>query len=218
MSHRKAIARGAAAPWWEIAGQTCVAAYQPKGAASLADSYTNLANPGVYDAVPGVAPTWDAIAGWIFNGSTQYLATGVLAAQYMSAIVRFSDVTTQDRHIFGSTDGNAYFAIVPRWTGVGGGVLYAHGNLTVGEGQQGGAGQLTTGVLALTAKGFRDGVPDSAACTGWSGSGLSIYIGGRNQSGSLANPCGSKIEAFALYSALLSDGEIATLSAAMAAL
>lgn len=39
-------------------GATCVAAYDAIGAASLADSYVNEANPGTFDAAPGVAPTW----------------------------------------------------------------------------------------------------------------------------------------------------------------
>lgn len=67
---------GGAADWWVVAGQTCVAAYQPIGAVDLATSYINLANPGVYDAAPVVAPTLGA-AGWIFSGSTQHLASGI---------------------------------------------------------------------------------------------------------------------------------------------
>lgn len=67
----------AAADWWVVPGKTCVAAYQPIGAASLAASYVNLANPGTYDAAPGVAPTWASATGWTFNGSTQYLTTGI---------------------------------------------------------------------------------------------------------------------------------------------
>ena len=69
-------------PWYR--GQTgtiplanVLFAYQPKGAASLAASYSNLANPGTNDAAPGVAPTFNATTGWTFNGTTQYLTTGV---------------------------------------------------------------------------------------------------------------------------------------------
>lgn len=73
-TQRQAVA--AASNWWAVAGKTCVAAYQPIGAASLAASYTNLANPGTYDAAPGTAPTFAAATGWTFDGSTQYLTTG----------------------------------------------------------------------------------------------------------------------------------------------
>lgn len=69
--------RAAAAGWWQVAGQTCAAAYQPIGAASLAASYVNLANPGTYNAAPGVAPTL-AAGGWSFDGLTQYLTTGIV--------------------------------------------------------------------------------------------------------------------------------------------
>ena len=55
----------AAAGWWVVVGKTCIAAYQPKGAASLAASYVNLQQPGTYDAAPGVAPTWAAGGGML---------------------------------------------------------------------------------------------------------------------------------------------------------
>lgn len=61
--------------WWLAAGITPEIAYQPKGAASLEDSYVNLANPGTYNAVVGVAPTLSA-DGWVFGG-TSYLVNGL---------------------------------------------------------------------------------------------------------------------------------------------
>lgn len=61
-------------------GATAVAAYDAVGAASLADSYENEANPGTYTAAPGVAPTWAHGTGWMFNGTTQYLDLTGLAA------------------------------------------------------------------------------------------------------------------------------------------
>lgn len=64
----------AASNWWEVAGKTCVAAYQAKGAASYAASKVNLAGAGTYDLVDGTTyPTWDTALGWICNG--QYLVT-----------------------------------------------------------------------------------------------------------------------------------------------
>ena len=50
-------------------------AYQPKGAASLAASYFNLANPGTYNAAPGTAPS----LGQRLTGgrSTQLILSGV---------------------------------------------------------------------------------------------------------------------------------------------
>lgn len=64
---------GAAAPWWMAAGVTPAAVYQAKGAASYAASKVNLANPGTYDAIEGVAPVWNAATGWEGDG-TRWLA------------------------------------------------------------------------------------------------------------------------------------------------
>ena len=83
----------AVAPWWRVGGAPePVAAYQPIGAASLADSYVNLANPGTFDAAPGGAPTFSAETGWGFNGTTQYLTTGIVPAVGYAVIVRISSV------------------------------------------------------------------------------------------------------------------------------
>lgn len=85
----------AVTPWYlagGVAKATCLAAYQAIGAASLAESYVNLANPGTYNLSGGVAPTWAAETGWTFDGSSQYKLTGITpaagAAQTMSMIAR----------------------------------------------------------------------------------------------------------------------------------
>lgn len=93
--------RAAASDWWQVAGQTCVAAYQPIGAASLAASYVNLANPGTYDAAPGVAPTLVA-GGWQRDNNNQYLNTGIVPlARTWSYIIRYSDANTTNAYLFG---------------------------------------------------------------------------------------------------------------------
>ena len=86
----------AGANWWEptTGSYTVVAAYQAKGAASLAASYVNLANPGTYDLTEGNAPTFDTSYGWAFDGSADYLRTGINPSgtnkQY-SMFVRYSN-------------------------------------------------------------------------------------------------------------------------------
>lgn len=83
-------------PWYLAGGITaaqCMAAYQPKGAASLAASYTNLANVGTYTAAPGTAPAFATATGWTFNGATnnRYLETGIPSNQSpVSCIVRLT--------------------------------------------------------------------------------------------------------------------------------
>lgn len=86
--------RGGAAAAWYLAGgvsaANCVCAYQPKGAASLAASYTNLANPGTYTAVPGVAPNFNTATGWTFTG-TQNVDAGYIPQSADTIIVRFAN-------------------------------------------------------------------------------------------------------------------------------
>jgi hypothetical protein len=90
---------GAVSDWWlagGVAAANCVAAYQPIGADSLSASYDNLTGNATYDAAPGEAPTWNATDGWQFDGSTQYLTTGVVPEndQTWSAVVRVSELST----------------------------------------------------------------------------------------------------------------------------
>jgi hypothetical protein len=88
--------------WWSAGGisaENCIAAFQPKGAASLAASYVNLASGGAtWDAATGNEPTFAAETGWTFNGSNDYLVVGsgaILTAPPLTivALVRTSNMT-----------------------------------------------------------------------------------------------------------------------------
>lgn len=204
-----------AAGWWVVAGKTCLAAYQPIGAASLAASYTNLANPGTYDAAPGNAPTWASGTGWEFTGaSSQYLTTGVVpnGGNYSMAI-RYTDAAAGTYSLAGSyASGTTDFEILPRY--VNAFVYYANGGgVTVSPG-------LAAGVLALAGRyGYRDGTVNTSALGAWSGTSVyAIVIGAANAAGTISRFQTCKIQALAIYSDTLSGAEVATLSAAMAAL
>lgn len=87
-----------ASTWWDLNGTltSCVAAYQPKGAASYAASKVNLANPGTYDAAHYTQyPDWDATNGWMFDKSnSEGLKTGYVASdENVTVIVRYSNNT-----------------------------------------------------------------------------------------------------------------------------
>lgn len=88
---RRLILRGGATaiPWYlsgGISAANCIGAYKPKGAASLAASYTNLANPGTYTAsFTGVTPLWSAANGWELDG-TEAAETFVPGATAITAI------------------------------------------------------------------------------------------------------------------------------------
>ena len=103
-------------PWYLSGGVSranCLAAYQAIGAASLAESYVNLVNPGTYDLSGGTAPTWAAESGWTFNGADQYKTTGIdpaaNATQTWSMIVRYSNCTAGAGFMMGSTDGIGHY-------------------------------------------------------------------------------------------------------------
>ena len=130
----RASAGAAVAPWWRAGGAPePVAVYQPIGAASLAASYVNLANPGVFDAAPGVAPTWASGTGWGFNGTTQYLDTGYTQATTVNraVIIRFTNATTANNGaVVGNLNsgGTAGYGISPHRTGAGGEARIYSGN------------------------------------------------------------------------------------------
>jgi hypothetical protein len=103
------INEAAAGGWWlsgGISAANCIAAYAPKGAATYAASKINLANPGTYNAVDGAAyPTWNVATGWTFNGSTQYLTTGIIPTDAYTVIFRYANlVYASNNCIFGCYD------------------------------------------------------------------------------------------------------------------
>lgn len=206
-------AASAAASWWDNNGAIsgCVAAYAPKGAADLASSYINLANPGTNNAAPGTAPTWDATGGWTFNGTTQYLTTGIVPTnnQTWSAIVRFSNASADDSSmLFG---GGSYFAIQQRRSGGAVG-WWSGGFLTETPG-------VTTGVLGFAgATAYRNGAAVSGSIGSGGGTFSALYIGAANSGGSPILHANIKIQALAIYSATLTAGEVATITTAMQAL
>jgi hypothetical protein len=210
----------AAGGWWVVAGKTCVAAYAPKGAASQAASYVNLANPGTYDAAPGTAPTFDTATGWTFNGSSQYLTTGVSPSgdQTWSMFIRLSNMTNQFATLAGlvSTSlGNNWFSVFA-YNGI---PYYSSG----GWYQSSTAGsdvRNTALVLGVAGRvGYKNGDADCTMDAVSKGaSGLDITIGSRNVDGSQDEYFAGNILALAIYSATLTDIQSASLSTAMAAL
>lgn len=205
----------AATLWWLAGGilaANAVVAYAPKGAADLASSYINLANPGTNNAAPGVAPTWDAVNGWILNGTTQYLTTGIVPAAGYSVIIRYSAFTAGTA-AFGSLSTSAVrWFIDPSTAGV---VRYARGADLIDR-----APGLTSGVLAMTAeRGYRNGVADGADFVPMLGApDRAAFAGARNNGGTADQFIAIRIQAFAIYNATLTSGQNAALYTAIAAL
>lgn len=210
---RRAVA--VASTWWEVAGQTCVAAYKAIGAASLTASYTNLANPGVNNAAPGVAPTLVA-GGWSFNGLTQYLATGIVPANGWSMLIRVSASSGTSICAIGAVTGSVRFHLFPRNSGT---MAYGYGdNANVGT-------QITAGAMAICGgDAYLDGI--SLAALGGSLTGIShpLFIGTRNNNGSTDAHFSGVIAAVAIYKPTepsttpMSAADVAALTTRMQAL
>ena len=203
-----------ASTWWDLNGTitSCVAAYQPKGAASYAASLTDLSGNSK-DATEGTSPDWDSTDGWKFNGTDDYLKTGVTPASGWSAVVRYSNypLVSDTAFIFGGYGGAAAQMRLGRssrkW-------YYANG-----EANNTDSTARTSGICALAYnKVYFDGSELSGITTGtWSGTCQEIYLGCRNYNGA-GFFSDVYIQAFAMYNAVLTSTQIGNLTTAMNAL
>jgi hypothetical protein len=207
--------------WWDPTGAgLCVwAAYQPKGAPSLASSYTDITGNG-NDCAAGSAPPWDAVNGWKFGGS-HYLTTSFVPANDKSqaALVQFTNHNGASYdYLFGKWDSNditSRFWISPKWSG---------DDLIYDNYGQPGTGAiapaLAAGNLGMSGnQGYRNGAADGAALVNTGGTASSaVYIGGRNKSGSPGGYITAYIQAIVFYDCTLTGAQVLAVATAMAAL
>lgn len=213
------VACRTASQWWlsgGISAANCIAAYQPKGAASLAESYTNLANPGTYNAAPGIAPSLIS-DGWSFTG-TEYLTTGIPLSTGYSAVVRFSNwTTTNDKYLFGAYNiaSITLFALSPRDSA--GLTVYWNGRGANGFRRT--SPSLVSGILAVAGnQGYRNGLADGNIFINGFAPTVSPYLGGLNADGTLSNGGIGYIQAIAIYNVVLSAAQVLAVTNAMNAL
>jgi hypothetical protein len=203
------------AHWWPA---SAIAAWLAKGAASYAAGKVNLVNPGTHDLITSTPPTWDAVNGFGFDGLSQYLDTTVIPDSGWSALIRFSN-RSGGVHGYGSpfgtyngdqtrmevftydSDGNTYF--------YNGDPSDTHSMPSLPS----------SGVFALAgSNAYFNGTPVASGLGSWSGTGVSVWIGARNNRGSGVFYCLEDVQAFCLVPTILSAGDVATVSAAMAAM
>ena len=196
----------AVAPWWRAGGAPePVAVYQPIGAASLANSYVNLVNPGTFDAAPGVAPTFDAATGWQGDGATNFLTTGVVVGSGGTVVIRLSGISVLFPNRYFSSFVGGEFGMQAVTTSA---IFLNGGSVSV-------AGTYSANVFAIAGNaGYVDGVnvatiPAGAAPTG------TIELFRRPDNTRYTNGI---IAAIAIYSSTLDASQVAAVSAAMAAL
>lgn len=168
------------AVWHSLPG--VVAAYQPIAAPDPFAARQNVAHGGarvgVYTAMPGVLPTWSAATGWTFNGSSQYLNTGVILPTNASMLVAFANgATVGDHCLLGSyVGGTTVSSDFSLWQITGGKSYYNHLNLLAS------ATYITTGTLGLSSKSaYKNGVADGTVTGSATNSTLNVYIGCANK-------------------------------------
>jgi hypothetical protein len=205
--------------WYRAGGSPQpVAAYQPIGAASLAASYVNLANPGVNDAAPGVAPTWASGTGWTGDGLTTRLDSGVVATTTTTMIVRVSGVTWDARRSpAGDISAGTGRFFDMRSDGISGDYYGLVGSETLtmtlnGDGH---------GVMAICGDGrsFWNGSPGTTGAAMIGNASLPIALLCRRVGAATYNQyINYSIQAVAIYSTSLTASQVSAVSAAMAAL
>jgi len=210
-----------AVDWWLAGGispSNCIAAYQPKGAASYAASLTDLSGAG-NDAYEGVAPDWDDVSGWRGDGSSMYLKTGITLKPKdttQTTIVRFSDVgSAGNRYVFGCVTVGKRYALCPNFFG---GVLYGYifSNFNFGLGTA-----VLSGTVALGINGniFVDGLYYGGTDT--SPSEIltdEIFMLAVNNGGSPEAYSPAHIQAIAFYNTGISADQVLAVHTAMMAL
>jgi len=207
-------AAGAGGGWWDLNGTitSCIAAYQPKGAASYAASKTDLSGNSNTAADGAAYPAWDDTNGWKFTGSSkQYLTTGTTPANGYSLIVRYSDGNTGaaiSQSLAGYHKTGARFRM--DW-------IEGSGRTWASGGYKTGAGNATSGVMCVAGQtGYFDGSSKVTDISAWTDTADGvIWIGATNQLGRYTT---CYIQAVAIYNATLTSTQVVLLSTAMAAL
>lgn len=206
--------------WWLAGGidpADCVAAYQPKGAASYAASKVNLANSGTHDLSDGTAyPSWNASTGWTFTkASSQYLISDINPAAGNSTIVRVANASTSSGIIYGGftySSGvgmNAEYVEVTSW----GATRFGKGRNSIDS-----SGILASGIYAIAGyKCYKNAELKGTISGVWDGGAVyPLHIGRRNGNTGIVY-FGGDILAFATYSIDISS-YISSLVTAMSAL
>jgi hypothetical protein len=215
LKHTGSQFMGGSRKWYLAGGAPApVAVYVPKGAADLAASYVNLANPGTNNAAPGTAPTFAAATGWTFlTASSQYLTTGVTPGNNWSVIVRFSDASVNGTLLGGRKAAGVSDGFVISNNFLSNQVLFDSGNRVTY------AATVASGVLAIAGtRAYHDGVEVSAALPGTPVTPSAIYIGALDNNPAAVGFYTGKIQAFALYNVALTAAQVLAISTAMAAL
>lgn len=201
---------------WYLAGgaPVPVAAYQAKGAASLAASYINLANPGTYNATSAADPTFATATGWQFNGAA---ANGNLVSVALGGNPASMTVIVAGRNINNLSAGGRFYdaagasaLIIPDLSNIN--RAYQHGGSLI---QIAGVQRNVNCTMAMAGSAAYLNSVDEAVNLAAAGTITAMTFGNRAARDRTLN---GYIYAVAIYSSVLSAAQVASVSAAMAAL
>lgn len=212
--------QAAAGGWWDLDGTitSCVAAYQAKGAASLAIAKVNLANPGTYDATAVNGNVgWSVDNGFESSKDNNYkLNTGVTVnSANWTFIIRFSNYVNSkyNENLCGYWNNSKITGFRFRTSkGVGNFANYTYDTYNVVVDTD---GSLTSGVVgAAGSTAYLNGSSVGTITQNESQDGV-FYICGRNYA---ENSLTVNTIAFAIYNSVLTSTQMGLLTTAMAAL
>jgi hypothetical protein len=204
-----------AQPWWLAGGihpSHVVAAYQPKGAASLAESYINLANPSAYQlsTIYG-SPSLVTANGWFLESSC--IKTNIYPTNNTTVAIRYTSENAQDyRILVGVTDGSGiryrYYPSVANKINVIRKDSFLHTT------------NLISGTVVISDALYVNGVSVLALPTTAFTLLQDLYIGMQNNSGAtqLASAIRASVQCVAVYNTILNSAQALAITNAMNAL
>jgi hypothetical protein len=216
---RASLAGQQGGDWWLAGGvsaSNAIVVYQPKGAASYADSKINLANPGTYNATEGSAPSWNTSTGWTGNGSSQYLTTGYSRGSAdITMIVKLSGTTTNSNAMVGFRQDSAPMRQA---------IYYSYGTFKAPtyyytpSGSNGSTATSGDAVIAVSKDGgYINGSLDVSLSGGSAASTAVYYILAENKIGTGADSFASNtLAALAIYNTTLTGAQISAITTALA--
>lgn len=194
------------AKWWLAGGipeSSDYTIYDPASATSEADSYINLANPGVRNAIPFNNPTFTPGVGWSGNGTNMYFDTQTTFNANTTILVMYRDPDS-GRYLFGAlqVSPNRTATIIP----------YSSTNV---DWQMAGTFITTArrhlgGVIGATMeRGYRNGIRDNNTNFVWSGTPTTRTIKLlAYDNGSILGFSSATIHRVAIYNIKLTDSQI----------
>ncbi len=206
----RSVKRASGGGWWDLNGSltSCVAAYQPKGAASFAASKINLANPGNYNVYQIYGSQgWSADNGWTPSANNMRMVTEAPIDDIDNRTIIYSGKKRAYGYCFHNNDNNRiwhnynYFSYARNASAT-------KTTFTIDVN--------SNYIIALNANGiWLNGTFLGAGTLGSESTDATTVIG-CNKSGGIG--ADQNVYAFAIYDVNLTSSQISALSTAMAAL